>query len=94
MEKDLVIYLLMLLLYSNSIAIDSPILGSIISTLFKLCQSSKTEVFDMSKAGLFHIINRFNYHRRITKKVLNSPVKRDLDQFLILRMIGGEGIDY
>lgn len=61
MEKDLVIYLLMLLLYSNSLAIDSPLLGSVIRTLFKLCQSSRTEVFDMSKAGLFRIINRFNY---------------------------------
>jgi hypothetical protein len=47
--------------------------------LNKLIQSNATEIFDMSKMGFFHMINRFNYNQRIETKIDNVPVKRSWD---------------
>jgi hypothetical protein len=48
----------------------------------------------MAKTGFFHFINRFNYHLREKKTVKNTPVKRSWEEFLRLKYIGGENINY
>jgi hypothetical protein len=66
----------MLLLYSNCLRLSDPLLSKIIILLSKLCQSTYNEVFEMSKTGFFHLVNRFNYHLRTTIEVPNTPVRR------------------
>ena len=38
LEKDFGVYLLLLLLYSNNLPLEQPLIGQLISLLFKLCQ--------------------------------------------------------
>jgi hypothetical protein len=38
LEKDFGVYLLMLLLYSNNLALENPLIGQLLTLLFKLCQ--------------------------------------------------------
>lgn len=38
LEKDFGVYLLLLLLYSNNLPLEHPLIGQLISLLFKLCQ--------------------------------------------------------
>ncbi len=38
LEKDFGVYLLMLLLYSNSLPIEHALIGDLLALLFKLCQ--------------------------------------------------------
>lgn len=93
-EKDSGIYLLMLLLYSNSLELSNPLIGRTTTLLSKLVQLDYCELFDMSKTGLFHIINRFNYNLRTKKAIKNTPVKRTWDDFLRMKYIGGENVNY
>lgn len=64
LEKDFNVNLLMLLLYSNSLHLKHPLISKIILLLTKLSQSTYSEVFEMSKVGFFHMVNRFNYNQR------------------------------
>jgi hypothetical protein len=89
LEKDFGVYLLMLLLYSNNLAVEHPLIGELITLLFRLCQLDSLEIFDMSKTGLFHLLNRFNYHRRTARIVPNSPICRPWRQFLTYKYLGG-----
>lgn len=84
----------MLLLYSNSLHLKDPLISKIIILLAKLCQSTYSEVFEMSKTGLFHIVNRFNYNQRQRVEVPNSPLKRPWEQFLRYKYIGAQQIVY
>lgn len=47
-------------------------------------------MFDVSKVGLFHIINRFNSLKKISTVVPNEIVKRSFNDFLIYRYLGGK----
>lgn len=38
LEKDFGVYLLMLLMFSNSLPISHPLIGELIKLLFQLCQ--------------------------------------------------------
>ena len=94
LEKDSGVYLLMLLLYSNALAIKNPLIARLIKLLAMLCQQDYSDLFEMSKTGLFHIINRFNYNQRTKMEIDNTPIKRPWETFLRLKYIGGENIDY
>jgi hypothetical protein len=76
LEKDFGVYLLMLLLFSNELPLEHPLIGDLIALLFRLCQLESLEIFDMSKTGFFHLLNRFNYHKRTSRELPNTPVKR------------------
>jgi hypothetical protein len=54
-----------------------------------LTKSGISELFDVSKVGLFHIINRFNSLKKITTVIPNTTVKRSFEDFLIYRYLGG-----
>jgi len=58
--------------------------------LIELTKSGIPELFDVSKVGLFHIINRFNSLKKITTVVPNKIVKRSFNDFLIFRYLGGD----
>jgi len=44
----------------------------------------------MSKTGLFHLLNRFNYHKRTTKIIPNTPIRRNWYGFLQYKYLGGD----
>lgn len=48
----------------------------------------------MSKTGLFHIVNRFNYHKRTSKPIKNTPIKRKWADFLRYKYLGGDAQQY
>jgi hypothetical protein len=48
----------------------------------------------MSKTGLFHLVNRFNYHKRTARIIPNSPIKRNWSDFLRYKYLGGESEAY
>lgn len=54
----------MVLLYSNVLPLKNPLIGQLIKLLTKICQQEYTELFEMSKTGFFHLVNRFNYNQR------------------------------
>lgn len=94
LEKDFGVYLLMLLLYSNNLPLEHALIGNLITLLFRLCQLDSLEIFDMSKTGLFHLLNRFNYHKRTTRTLPNTPIKRPFDEFLRFKYLGGDPACY
>jgi hypothetical protein len=51
-------------------------MGKIIKILFTLSLSEMTEIFDVCKVGLFHILNKFNSLKKISKEIDNTPIKR------------------
>lgn len=59
----------MLIIYSNYLDLCSPLIGNIIKILFNLSLSEMTEIFDVCKVGLFHILNRFNSTKKISKEI-------------------------
>lgn len=69
----------MALQYSNSLDLKHPLISKVILLLNQLIQSNTTEIFDMTRMGFFHMINRFNYNQRIEKQIKNVPVKRSWD---------------
>jgi hypothetical protein len=94
LERDLGVYLLMVLLYSNSLPLSHPSIAILTKLLFKLTQSDSIELFEMSKTGLFHIVNRFNHNQKSEIKFANTPFKRSWDDFLTFKYLGGENINY
>jgi hypothetical protein len=44
----------------------------------------------MSKTGLFHVLNRFNYHKRTTRIIPNTPIRRNWNDFLQYKYLGGD----
>lgn len=84
----------MLLLFSNQLSLEHPLIGELTGLLFRLCQLESMEVFDMSKTGLFHILNRFNYHKRTTRTFPNTPIKRNWEDFLRFKYLGGDETCY
>lgn len=94
LEKDFGVYLLMLLLYSNNLSLEHALIGDLIALLFRLCQLDSLEIFDMSKTGLFHLLNRFNYHKRTTRTLPNSPIRRPWKDFLCYKYLGGDPAAY
>jgi hypothetical protein len=66
----------MLIIYSNYLDLSNPLMGKIIKILFTLSLSEMTEIFDVCKVGLFHILNKFNSIKKISKEIDNTPIKR------------------
>ena len=93
-EKDKGVYLLMLLQFSNMLPLSHPQIGELLKLIFHLSQTPQSEVFEMSKTGLFHLVNRFNYNQRKTTHHKNTPVRRSWEDFLKYKYLGGEGVDY
>lgn len=54
----------MLMLYSNSLSLSHPLISQLLKLLFTLCKSDSIELFDMSKAAFFHIVNRISYNQK------------------------------
>lgn len=79
-----------MIMFSKFLLLSNPIFGRITNVLIKLTKSGITELFDVSKVGLFHIINRFNSLKKITTVVPNDIVKRSFSEFLIYRYLGGQ----
>ncbi len=76
-------------MFSKFLLLSNPIFGRITKVLIELTKSGITELFDVSKVGLFHIINRFNSLKKISTVVPNDVVKRSFSEFLVLRYLGG-----
>ena len=89
LDKDSILYCVVMIMFSKYLLLSNPIFGKIIMTLIELTKSGITELFDVSKVGLFHIINRFNSLKKVTTKVPNTIVKRSFSDFLIFRYLGG-----
>jgi hypothetical protein len=78
-----------MIMFSKYLLLSNSVFGKIITTLIELTKSGIPELFDVSKVGLFHIINRFNSLKKITTVVPNKIVKRSFNDFLIFRYLGG-----
>lgn len=89
LDKDSILYCLLMIMFSKFLLLSNPIFGRITNVLIKLTKSGITELFDVSKVGLFHIINRFNSLKKITTVVPNNIVKRSFSEFLVYRYLGG-----
>jgi hypothetical protein len=99
LDKDSILYCLLMIMFSKFLLLNNPIFGKITKVLIDLTKSGITELFDVSKVGLFHIINRFNSLKKISTIVPNNIVKRSFNDFLVYRYLGGapqndKDIDY
>lgn len=93
LDKDSILYCLLMIMFSKFLLLSNPIFGKIIKVLIQLTKSGITELFDVSKVGLFHIINRFNSLKKNSNLVPNNIVKRSFSDFLIYRYLGGSPQD-
>lgn len=89
MDKDSILYCVVMIMFSKYLLLNNPIFGKITTMLIELTKSGISELFDVSKVGLFHIINRFNFLKKVTTLVSNTIVKRSFNDFLIFRYLGG-----
>ncbi len=90
LDKDSILYCLLMIMFSKFLLLSNPIFGKMTKVLIELTKSGIPELFDVSKVGLFHIINRFNSLKKNTTVIPNTIVKRSFTDFLVLRYLGGE----
>lgn len=57
----------MIIVYSNFIEMSNLVMKDVIKMLIDLSLSDIVEIFDVCKVGLFHIVNRFNASKKMTK---------------------------
>ncbi len=76
LDKDSILYTLLMIMFSKYLLLTNPLFPKIINLLIELTKSGITELFDVSKVGLFHIINRFNSFKKKTALIPNTIVKR------------------
>jgi hypothetical protein len=69
----------MMVIFSNYLSNDNRLIGEVFKSYFKLSQSQMPEIFNLSKIGLFHIINRFNLLKKHVKLIENKPIKRKFE---------------